>query len=265
MYYYQSQRDDQPVVDAVLVIANKHPRYGCPTITKMLRRQHLWNHKRIERIYSRLELQWRKRAKRRIPARIKQSLVQTAAPNVTWSIDFMHDSLWNGRKFRTFNVIDDFNREALAIEVDHSLPTARVIRTLEQIFEDRGKPSRLRMDNGPEFISTTFELWCSSQGIELQHIQPGKPTQNAYIESFNGLYRKHVLDAYLFENLEEVRTITQEWMDHYNKEKPHESLQDLTPREYLLKYGQLDKPISMEKLTTFQQINSHNLIENSFL
>lgn len=265
MHYYKSKRDDQPVVDAVLELANRRTRYGCPTITSILRRSHPWNHKRIERIYSLLDLKWRKRGKRRLPARKKQSLEQTVGPNITWSIDFMHDSLWNGRKFRTFNVIDDFNREALGIEVDHSLPTGRVIRTLEQIFEHRGKPKRLRMDNGPEFISTSFELWCNSQGIELQYIQPGKPTQNAYIESFNGIYRRHVLDAYLFETLEDVRTVTEEWINHYNTEKPHQSLQDLTPKEYLLKYGQLDKPISKEELTTFQQIDSNNLIENSFL
>ncbi len=246
-------------------LANKYPRYGCPTLTKMLRRTHPWNHKRVERIYSSLELKWRKRGRRRIPARVKQPLIQTQAPNVTWSIDFMHDSLWNGRKFRTFNVIDDFNREALAIEIDHSLPTGRVIRTLEQVFEFRGKPSRIRMDNGPEFISASFEMWCRDQGIELQHIQPGRPTQNAYIESFNGIYRKHVLDAYLFETLEEVRAITAEWITHYNTEKPHESLQDLTPREYLLKYGQLDRSISKDELTTFQQINSNDLMKNSFL
>lgn len=143
MFYYKSKRDDQPVIDAVLKVANKHPRYGCPTITKLIRREHLWNHKRIERIYSELELKWRKRGRRRLPQRIKQPLVQTLMPNVTWSIDFMHDCLWNGRKFRTFNVIDDFNREALAIEIDHSLPTGRVIRTLEQVIDFRGKPVRI--------------------------------------------------------------------------------------------------------------------------
>jgi putative transposase len=187
-----------------------------------------------------LDLKWRKRGKKRLPARKKQSLEQTAAPNVTWSIDFMHDSLWNGRKFRTFNVIDDFNREALGIEIDHSLPTTRVIRALEQIFEYRGKPGRIRMDNGPEFISTLFEIWCGNHGIELQYIQPGKPTQNAYIESFNGLFRRHVLDAYIFETLDDVRSVTEEWIDHYNREKPHQSLDDMTPQEYLLKYGQLN-------------------------
>lgn len=248
MFYYESKRDDQPVIDAVLELAEKHPRYGCPTITKMIRRKHPWNHKRIERIYGALDLKWRKRGRKRIPKRAKQPLIQALMPNVTWSIDFMHDSLWNGRKFRTFNVIDDFNREALAIEVDHSLPTARVIRTLEQIFDFRGKPVRLRMDNGPEFISGAFEIWCKENGIELHYIQPGKPTQNAYIESFNGLYRKHVLDAYLFETLEEVRTITEEWINHYNFEKPHESLQDSTPKEYLLKYGQLIRSISKERV-----------------
>jgi len=151
MFYYQSRRDDKSAVDAVLAIANKHPRYGCPTITKMLRRQHHWNHKRIERIYRQLNLKWRKRGRRRLPARIKQTLQATAAPNQTWSIDFMHDCLWNGRKFRTFNVIDDFNRQALTIDIEHSLPTSRVIRSLEQVIEYRGKPDRIRMDNGPEF------------------------------------------------------------------------------------------------------------------
>lgn len=268
MHYYKSKRDDQAVVDAVLELANRRTRYGCPTITSILKRSHPWNHKRIERIYRLLDLKWRKRGKRRLPARKQQSLVQTLAPNVTWSIDFMHDSLWNGRKFRTFNVIDDFNREALGIEIDHSLPTGRVIRALEQIIEFRGKPQRLRMDNGPEFISANFELWCSGQGIELQYIQPGKPTQNAYIESFNGIYRRHVLDAHIFETLDEVRTVTDEWINHYNTEKPHQSLENLTPKEYLLKYGQLDKSISKDELTTFQQIvddDGELLIKNSFL
>jgi putative transposase len=265
MVYYKSKRNDQPVIDAVLELANKHPRYGCPTITKMIRRQHRWNHKRIERIYGKLELKWRKRGRKRIPKRMHQPLVQALMPNVTWSIDFMHDSLWNGRKFRTFNVIDDFSREALGIDIDYSLPTARVIRALEQIIDQRGKPVRLRMDNGPEFISAAFELWCKDQGIELQYIQPGKPTQNAYIESFNGLYRKHILDAYLFETLEEVRMITEDWMYHYNREKPHESLQDLTPWEYLLKYGQLESSFTKGELPTFQQINNNNYNEISFL
>lgn len=265
MIYYKSKRNDQLVIDAVLSIATKHPRYGCPTITRMIRRQHQWNHKRIERIYDKLQLKWRKRGRKRIPNRIKQPLVQPLLPNVTWSIDFMHDSLWNGRKFRTFNVIDDFTREVLAIEIDYSLPTARVIRTLSQIIEHRGKPVRLRMDNGPEFISNTFELWCREQGIELQYIQPGKPTQNAFIESFNGLYRKHVLDAYLFDSLDEVRLITEEWMYHYNHEKPHQSLQDLTPKEYLLKYGQLECSILNAELPTFQQIDSNNFNKNNFL
>lgn len=265
MFYYESKRDDQSVVDAVLTLANKHSRYGCPTITKMLRRLHPWNHKRIERIYHKLDLKWRKRGKKRLPARVKQSLVSTQAPNVTWSIDFMHDSLWNGRKFRTFNVIDDFNRQALGIEIDYSLPTLRVIRTLEQIIEFRGKPSKLRMDNGPEFISHLFEAWCNEQGIELQYIQPGKPTQNAYIESFNGLYRRHVLDHYLFETLEEVRALTDEWIEHYNTEKPHESLQDLTPHEYLLKYGQPVNSFSKYGLTTFQQIDDDDEIKKVLL
>ena len=183
-------------------------------------------------------------------------------------MDFMSDSLLSGRKFRTLNLMDDYNREALAIEVDTSLPAERVIRVLDQITDWRGKPKSIRVDNGPEFISTALGLWCEEKEIHLQFIQPGKPTQNAYIESFNGLYRRHILDAHLFETLEDVRTITEEWINHYNTEKPHQSLHNMTPKEYLLKYGQLEKASTSEELPTFQQIsnsNNENSRKNSFL
>jgi putative transposase len=175
----------------------------------------------------------RRRGKRRLPARLKQPLQQQTAINKSWSIDFMSDSLVNGRKFRTLNVIDDFNREVLAIEVDTSISAKRVIRTLEQVIEWRGKPRNIRADNGPEFTSKDFELWCLSKDINIQFIQPGKPMQNGFIERFNGSYRKELLDAYVFFELSDVRELTNEWMQEYNTQRPHESLKNLTPIEWL--------------------------------
>lgn len=175
----------------------------------------------------------KRKGKRRLPARIQQPLEAVNAINISWSMDFMSDALLSGRKIRTFNLIDDFNREALAIEIDTSLPAARIIRILEQVIAWRGKPKRIRVDNGPEFISSTLSLWCEERSIQLQFIQPGKPTQNAYIERFNGSFRKDVLDAYLFENINQVRMLTEEWMEDYNFERPHDALGGRSPSDML--------------------------------
>ena len=145
----------------------------------------------------------------------------------------MSDSLFCGRRFRTFNVVDDFNREVLAIEIDLNLPALRVIRVLGRIVAWRGYPSTLRMDNGPEFISAALAEWAEDHDIELEFIKPGKPTQNSYIERFNRTYRDEVLNMYVFRTLNEVREITETWMRQYNEERPHDSLDDLTPLEYL--------------------------------
>lgn len=185
--------------------------------------------------------------------RIKLPIEKVFLPNQSWSIDFMQDRLLNGRKFRTFNVIDDFNREALAIEVDISLPAKRIIRILEQIIEMRGKPRRIRMDNGPEFIAVIFEMWCKEHQIELLYIQPGRPMQNALIERFNGSYRREILDAYLFEDLWQVKQLTDEFIDEYNNRRPHQSLNNMTPKEFLLKCGQLATLNAPADLTTVQQ------------
>ena len=146
----------------------------------------------------------------------------------------MSDSLSNGRAIRTLNVIDDYNREALWIEVDTSLPAERVIRVLENILLWRAIPKQIRMDNGPELISKRLEGWAKEKQIELLHIQPGKPAQNAYIERFNRTFREDVLDAYRFDDLQEVREITQQWLEQYNSIRPHEALQGLSPRQYAI-------------------------------
>jgi putative transposase len=159
-----------------------------------------------------------------------------AIANHCWSMDFMSDSLFCGRRFRTFNVVDDFNREALAIEIDLSLPAPRVIRVLERIVAWRGYPSKLRMDNGPEFISAALAEWADEHRIELEFIKPGTPTQNSYVERFNRTYRDEILNMYVFRTLNEVRELTENWMREYNEERPHDSLEDLTPWEYLAKH-----------------------------
>ena len=178
-----------------------------------------------------MQLNIRRKAKRRLPARVKQSLFQPATINQVWSIDFMCDSLWDGRKYRLLNVLDDYNREVLAIEVDTSLPALRVIRTLEQIKQYRALPQMIRVDNGPELISDKLDAWCKANNIQLAFIQPGKPTQNAYIERLNGSLRKEILNAYVFRTLGEVREITEKWREDYNYHRPHESLKNRTPMD----------------------------------
>ena len=157
-----------------------------------------------------------------------------------WSIDFMSDRLVDGRKFRLFNVMDDFNRESLAIEVDTSLPSLRVIRVLEKLIAERGCPANIRCDNGPEFISHKLTEWCNAENrrISLQFIQPGKPMQNAYIERKNGSMRRELLNAYLFHSLAEVRAMSEVWRMDYNTERPHKSLGYLPPLKYAVAQNQ---------------------------
>lgn len=172
--------------------------------------------------------------KKRLPSRIKQQLFQPTAINEVWSIDFMSDSLWDGRKVRLLNVLDDFKREVLTIEPDVSLSTLRVIRCLEEIAQYRSLPKMIRVDNGPEFISSKLDMWCKEKKIQLIFIQPGEPTQNAYIERLNGTFRRDVLNAYVFKSIQEIRTITEEWIFDYNYNRPHKSLKIKTPMEYKL-------------------------------
>ena len=171
----------------------------------------------------------RRKGKRRLPDRVKQPLQQQTQINQSWSMDFMSDTLVNGRKFRTLNIIDDCNREALAIEIDTSLSARRVIRTLERVIDWRGRPQMIRVDNGPEYTSKDFEWWCGEQGIAIQFIQPGRPMQNGFIERFNGSYRKEILDAYVFFELNEVRALTSQWIEEYNTRRPHEGPGNATP------------------------------------
>jgi putative transposase len=232
-FYYDPIKDDAEVIHALQDLAFKHPSYGFRKLFAYIRRSgKTWNHKKVYRVYKLLKLNKKRRGKRRLPARIKHPLTKQVNINNTWSMDFMCDSMVGNRKFRTFNVLDDCSREALAIEVDTSLSSRRIIRVLDRVIEQRGKPSAIRADNGPEFTSKDLELWAKDRSITIQYIQPGKPTQNGYIERFNRLYREAVLDAYLFFDLYQIKQLTDEWIEEYNERRPHEALNNMTPVEW---------------------------------
>lgn len=262
--YKAKQKDDDELQAALTALTNKHAAIGFwQCCYRLWNKGYGWNHKRIYRVYTDMKLNIRRRAKKRLPDRVKQPLTIPASLNQVWSIDFMSDSLIDGRKFRLLNVLEDFNRESLAIEVDTSLPSLRVIRVLERLIHQRGKPATIRTDNGPEFISHLLQQWCDDHQITLQYIQPGRPMQNAYIERKNGSIRRELLNAYLFYSLTEVRTMTEEWRVDYNTERPHKSLGYLSPIRYAEKHNQ--SSLNQAKLCPQTANGNHLKIEESRL
>jgi len=184
------------------------------------------------RIYCETGLNLRVKPKKRLPSRHPQPLTQPETLNACWSLDFMSDRLENGRSFRTFNVLGDFNREALWIKIDLSLPAARVTRVLDMLAVWRGYPERIRVDNGPEFTSHHMVGWAQEHAVKIEYIQPGKPAQNGFVERFNRIYREEVLDAFLFSTLDEAGENTVDWLQDYNAIRPHASMGNLTPYEF---------------------------------
>ncbi|HVW98286.1 MAG TPA: integrase core domain-containing protein [Mucilaginibacter sp.] len=171
----------------------------------------------------------RRKVRRRVPARVKVPLNVPDRAGDTWSMDFMCDVLANKRRFRTLNIIDDYNREAIAVEAAYTMPAIRVKQILERTIHEQGKPNCILVDNGPEFNSKEFKDWRKSRGITLQFTQSGKPMQNGYIERFNRTFRENILDAYLFEYISQVQVLADEWMEDYNYSRPHEALGGITP------------------------------------
>ncbi len=187
------------------------------------------NHKRVYRIYCELELNLRIRPRKRLKRPKPDELAVPVAPNHTWSMDFMQDQLADGRSFRALNVLDDFNREGLGIEVDFSLPAMRVVRSLNQIIEWRGAPQIIRVDNGPEYVSGLLKAWAETRGIRIEYIQPGKPQQNAYIERYNRTVRHEWLDQNIFETIEEAQDQATKWLWTYNNNRPNMAIGGITP------------------------------------
>lgn len=230
LWYYRKRKDDSVIIEKLTWLAQEFPTRGFDKYYAMIRNQELrWARSRVLRVYRQMKLCRRRKHKRRLPSRIKEPLQKQMLPNQSYSMDFMSDALVSGRKLRILKVVDDCTRESLAVWCDYSIPGEKVTDLLEQVIRDRGKPQQIRVDNGPEFTGKAFTNWCGKQSITIKYIQPGKPMQNAYIERLNRTYREDVLDAYLFETLEEVRILSDEWQYKYNYLVPHDSLKGRTP------------------------------------
>ena len=236
-YRYEAQRniENEQIANWLIRLTDNNRSWGFGLCYLFLRnvKGHRWNHKRVYRIYKELELNLRIKPRKRLIREVPEALNVPESINHIWSMDFMHDQLQDGRSFRLFNVIDDFNREALGIEVDFSLPSERVIRALNQIIEWRGKPKAIRCDNGPEYVSGKLIAWAEAQQIRIEYIQPGKPQQNAYVERFNRTVRYEWLSQYYWESLEEVRLFATNWMYDYNHNRPNMALGGFTPKQRL--------------------------------
>jgi putative transposase len=241
--YRCRRRDDVRLRQRLKELAQKRPRFGYRRLWWTLRkREHFRvNHKRVHRIYREEGLQVRRRRRKRV-SMVRQPMVAPTQPNERWSIDFMRDTLGDAKAFRTFNVVDDLTRECPAIEVAKSIPGARVVRVLERIAVNRGYPKRVVADNGPELTGQALDEWAYRNGVELHFITPGRPVENAYIESFNGKFRDECLNEHWFSTLDDARRTIEEWRRDYNEERPHSSLGDLTPAEYAAQFANLQAP-----------------------
>ena len=236
-YRYKAKMDveSETIANWLLRLTDNHRNWGFGLCYLYLRnvKGFKWNHKRVYRIYKALELNLRIKPRKRLNREKPEPLAVPDSINQVWSMDFTHDQLSDGRSFRVLNIIDDYNREALGIEIDFSLPSERVIRALKQIIEWRGRPLAIRCDNGPENISGAIQNWTQQTGIAFQYIQPGKPQQNAYIERFNRTVRYEWLSQYYWKDLDEARDYATQWIWSYNHERPNMALGGITPKQRL--------------------------------
>ena len=249
--YYQppmpASRRDAAVIAALTDAVTRYPRWGFWKLFDRLRVEgRAWNHKHVHRVYCALRLNLPRRTTRRVPRRIRQPLTAPPVLNQTWALDFMTETLYDGRRVRLLTIIDEGNREGLEIGMGLSLPSRRVVRVLNELVALHGRPSAVRVDNGPEFTAQPFIDWCAEHGVATHYIQPGKPDQNAYIERFNRSYRTEVLNAHLFESIAELRALTDAWLRIYNAERPHDSLGRVPPLTFLPRRSSAEKsPIEL--------------------
>jgi putative transposase len=230
-YRANTEKDDR-LKAKLTQLAHEKPRYGYRRLAILLRREgQIVNHKRLFRVYRAAGLSVRRKKRKRL-VRVGQPSFIAARQNQQWAIDFVHDRMANGRTLRVLSIVDTFTRECLALEVDTCLPSRRVTRALDRVIAVRRKPERIRMDNGSELTSRHFLSWGIDQRIELVHIQPGKPVQNAHVESFHGRFRDECLNTQWFKNLWHARRQITGWRNEFNQERPHSSLDYRTPNEF---------------------------------
>ena len=234
--YQRKERNEASLRSRLRELAGERPRFGYRRLHRMLRREK-WevNHKRVYRLYREEGLAMRRRKGKRYRAEARAPMALPSRTNQMWTMDFTRDSLASGRNFRTLNLMDGYTRVALCIEVDSSLPGLRVVQVLERVAHERGVPEAIQVDNGPEFISRVVDQWAYANGVTLHFIDPGKPVQNAFIESFNGKFRDECLNQSWYTSLEEARREIETWRVDYNTVRPHSSLGYLTPEEYAAK------------------------------
>ena len=231
--YASKRRDDPKLVRRLRQIAEERPRFGYRRVHALLRREgYAVNRKRVYRIYKTAGLAVKRRSRRKLREARPAPPAEVTRPNERWSMDFVHDYLADGRRIRTFNVVDAFTRECLVIEVASSIPAARVVAVLDKLLWAFGLPESLRVDNGPEFISCAMDAWAAKHGVKLDFIQPGKPTQNAHVESFNGRFRDECLAQARFPTLARARAEIEIWRVDYNCERPHSALDYRTPKAF---------------------------------
>jgi putative transposase len=234
-YYYQSysSRDDEKLKSRLIEFAHLRVRWGLPRLFVLARREGFMdNYKRVRRIYNEAGLQIQRRKKKKLRGHLKLVLPLPEKPNHIWSMDFVSESLADLRRFRCFNIVDDFTRESVVIEAERSLPSEKLVQILNKLKLTRGLPQMIVCDNGPELISQNLEIWAYQNKVQLKFIEPGKPVQNAYIESFNGRFRDECLNQHWFLNLEDAKHEIELWRKDYNENRPHRSLDMKTPNQF---------------------------------
>lgn len=261
---YESRRpSDEGVRTRMLEIAGQKRRYGYQRIHVLLRREGFEiNHKRTLRLYREEGLQVRRRKRKKATAMERNPLPQPQAPNLSWSMDFVMDSLADGRRIRCLNIVDDYTKECLAIETDTSLPGKRVIAVLERLAHSRGLPVSITVDNGPEFAGKAMDAWAYETGVKLSFIRPGKPIENAYIESFNGKFRDECLNEHWWLSMSHARQTIETWRVEYNTERPHSSLGWLTPEQFAAAHAVAASGNSMAEIVK-REISSTTADSNS--